>query len=528
MSWLGPLFGFETMRQSRKSWTHWVRIVYCAMLFQFLYFVLGDDSKNTPGEIPRIAEACAQGYVTLQYLAVLLLTPIYVVSSIIEDRQKRVYEMLLTTELSSQEILLGKLLSRLVQVLSVLLCGIPILAMLQVFGGVNMQFVLWHSALALVLLNVLGALAIRAATWASTVLTGVLFTLLLLLPGIVVGSISWFFTANWDSSLLLFLFASMLLGQRMMKHSAISIDRREPTFLEQEKEQIPTLALPLEEFPDLEQREKLAQVHEYQVRRKREHFSHTIEPVSDRAHYWKEVNFPPMEMGYWAPAGFMIFPGLLACFSPWQVVFFFFMKALLLYYLYSVSVHLLKGYLDDRENSRLDVLATLPGERDELVLERFKGACFRFRYLVFNIILGSGLLVLFNPPHFWANLPLGILQLMFWGMFATWLGLLMLNGFVSKLFLGGWLIISSLCGYYLVDVMGVAVFRLPPMEQILLCLLSPWSLWSAFHQFDSQRQHAQEENYRWMLMMLYYGCILCFLALVMYGLVLRRLRRMYA
>lgn len=66
------------------------------------------------------------------------------------------------------------------------------------------------------------------------------------------------------------------------------------------------------------------------------------------------------------------------------------------------------------------------------------------------------------------------------------------------------------------------------MNQILLCLLSPWSLWSAFHQFDSQRQHAQEENYRWMLMMLYYGCILCFLALVMYGLVLRRLRRMYA
>ena len=70
-----------------------------------------------------------------------MLTPLFVAGSIVEETDRRTLEFLLATDLRPREIVLGKLWPRLLLVFGVVLVGWPVLAVTQVWGGVDVVFV---------------------------------------------------------------------------------------------------------------------------------------------------------------------------------------------------------------------------------------------------------------------------------------------------------------------------------------------------------------------------------------------------
>ena len=75
--------------------------------------------------------------------------------------------LMMVTDLSDAEIVLGKLASRLVTILGIVACGLPVLAILTSLGGVDPQAILAGSAV-IVGVAVLGvSLALTFSVWAT-------------------------------------------------------------------------------------------------------------------------------------------------------------------------------------------------------------------------------------------------------------------------------------------------------------------------------------------------------------------------
>lgn len=117
----------------------------------------GYVSKN---EASAFATRFATVFMAVQFAAVILITPALTANAVAEEKGKNTLPFLLGTHLSSREILLGKLFTRLLQVGLLILTGLPVLALVQFMGGVDlMQIVAEYAALALTALS-LGCLGL--------------------------------------------------------------------------------------------------------------------------------------------------------------------------------------------------------------------------------------------------------------------------------------------------------------------------------------------------------------------------------
>jgi ABC-type transport system involved in multi-copper enzyme maturation permease subunit len=170
--WLGtgPHGFYDLVRLARNGRSAVVRIVYILALFAALagafYTSTPPDSRRREESInwnARIAERFSATILVVQNLAVLVLTPIYMAGSIHEERDKGTFTLLFTTDLTAGEIVRGKWLSRCVQVGSVILAGLPVLAMVQLWGGIDMPMILANFINTAVLLLCVGAFSLVIA-----------------------------------------------------------------------------------------------------------------------------------------------------------------------------------------------------------------------------------------------------------------------------------------------------------------------------------------------------------------------------
>lgn len=148
------LLGWEVLRAGRRTATLAVaRTALGGLLLASMWALWAASFENTAATVDgsgteigkrlnRFAESFAVTFFMVQATAVLLLTPVFVAGAIFEERETRSGEVLLTTELTRREVYIGKLGARMVQVLLVVLAGMPILFLTQLWGGVSMEMIL--------------------------------------------------------------------------------------------------------------------------------------------------------------------------------------------------------------------------------------------------------------------------------------------------------------------------------------------------------------------------------------------------
>jgi ABC-type Na+ efflux pump permease subunit len=109
-----------------------------------------------------------------QFAAVLLITPAFTAGAVAEERQRRTLDDLLITGLSSRAIIFGKLLARWIQIVSVLLAGVPILTLLTLWGGADFPQII----LGLFMSELIALVAVSFGLWCSVemnTVTGAIF-----------------------------------------------------------------------------------------------------------------------------------------------------------------------------------------------------------------------------------------------------------------------------------------------------------------------------------------------------------------
>lgn len=159
-SWLlGPIFASEVARLARNGRTNLIRILYALALFAALYAEI-PGAEVTKDSAPEFAKQFATLFLVIQSAAVLLITPLYFGGAVSDEKEKHSLDFLLGTRLTAREIVLGKFGARLVNLIGILLVGLPVLALTMFWGGVDLKLVVVMFASAVVSAFSLGALSV--------------------------------------------------------------------------------------------------------------------------------------------------------------------------------------------------------------------------------------------------------------------------------------------------------------------------------------------------------------------------------
>lgn len=213
LDWLcGPVLFYEAVREGRRGRVFLIRALFGLMLLLFLSLVysryfdpdqgpqwLWDRTTRRGGPSPgdwvvlraaalaRFNETVFFTFLCVQFAAVLLLTPAYTAGTIAEEKHRCRLEFLFATQLNNREIVLGKLLAALGNMGLILITGAPILAFLQLLGGVDPDLVIaGYITIGLTMLS-LASLSMLSSVYAGKPRDAILITYLVVVAYLMVS-----------------------------------------------------------------------------------------------------------------------------------------------------------------------------------------------------------------------------------------------------------------------------------------------------------------------------------------------------
>ncbi len=146
----GPIFGKELRVSARRRRNYVLRFVYLALLTILITLVwmnvVQDESFYSAAyQISRMSEAgkvIITSVIWFQFCMTMLIAVIMLSTSISDEIHHRTLGVLMTTPINSFQIVMGKLFSKLWQLIILMAISLPLLAIVRVFGGVPWEFVI--------------------------------------------------------------------------------------------------------------------------------------------------------------------------------------------------------------------------------------------------------------------------------------------------------------------------------------------------------------------------------------------------
>jgi ABC-type transport system involved in multi-copper enzyme maturation permease subunit len=156
LSWLtGPIFDKELRVSSRRRRNYALRSVYLGLLTLFLVLVWLSEVRVFGTAANRAAQMAEAGkrvmsvIVWFQFFGTQLVAVVMLSTSISDEIYNRTLGVLMTTPISSIQIVMGKVFSKLLQLLLLLAITVPLLAVVRVFGGVPWAYVISSTCITL-------------------------------------------------------------------------------------------------------------------------------------------------------------------------------------------------------------------------------------------------------------------------------------------------------------------------------------------------------------------------------------------
>ncbi|HNY77490.1 MAG: ABC transporter permease subunit [Sedimentisphaerales bacterium] len=164
----GPLFDKELRVASRRRRFYAMRCVYiCLFGIVVVYtwlLVARPGHKSTPlvwaSRMSEVGKIVTAAIVWFQFIMAQLLTAILLSGAIATEIRHRTLDALLVTPISDVQIVTGKLVSGLLQLVLLLAVSLPLLAIVRVFGGVPWSFLVCGLCLTFATAVLVGALSL--------------------------------------------------------------------------------------------------------------------------------------------------------------------------------------------------------------------------------------------------------------------------------------------------------------------------------------------------------------------------------
>jgi ABC-type transport system involved in multi-copper enzyme maturation permease subunit len=143
MRWgLGPVFIYECLTNSRRWQSYAMRSFGVAALLFAIGTIAVSQGAYFEGksveESSQLGESYFYGIIGVELAVVMLAAPAATAGAICLDRSRGTLEHMMATDLSDAEIVLGKLGARLMPVMGLLTCSLPVLAISTLLGGIDL------------------------------------------------------------------------------------------------------------------------------------------------------------------------------------------------------------------------------------------------------------------------------------------------------------------------------------------------------------------------------------------------------
>jgi ABC-type transport system involved in multi-copper enzyme maturation permease subunit len=166
----GPVFTLDATRAGRRWSTFALRWFYllCLVFVLGIFFYawrkdLNDGRTVDPNVLTRFAENFFWVYSVTQFLLVAAVTPGVTAGAITDEKERKTLHFLLATDLSGREIVFGKLAARVGALMTLVLAGLPVIAIMQFFGGIEPRLLLVAVGMTTVSVVSLAALGVAAS-----------------------------------------------------------------------------------------------------------------------------------------------------------------------------------------------------------------------------------------------------------------------------------------------------------------------------------------------------------------------------
>ncbi len=149
LGWVtSPVFGNDLRVASRRRRSYALRFGYVTILGLLIVIMCGQvlgryrSGANVQAQMAEAGKFITAVIVWFQFLALPLVAIVVTSTAISEEVNSRTLAVLMTTPLSSRQLVNGKLLGRLSQILFLAATSLPLLAIVRILGGVAWTFLL--------------------------------------------------------------------------------------------------------------------------------------------------------------------------------------------------------------------------------------------------------------------------------------------------------------------------------------------------------------------------------------------------
>lgn len=181
---IGPLFTRELTLAPRRPRMYIARAAYgfaLLVLMSTAWLVLtGTQLIRDIGDLARFGMALVQILSPLQMAVGLFFAALLAASAVAQEKDRKTLDLLLLTKLSNSELVLGKLLASLLNILVLLVAALPVFVLATLFGGVSFGQIGRVFAVTLAGALVGGSLGSTLALWREKTYQALALTMLVL------------------------------------------------------------------------------------------------------------------------------------------------------------------------------------------------------------------------------------------------------------------------------------------------------------------------------------------------------------
>jgi hypothetical protein len=190
---IGPVFAREVAIAPRRPRLYIARTLFCLLLLFLMstaWLVLtGTQLVRDLGDLARFGSALFQLLASLQLALAVFFAALLTASAVAQEKDRRTLVLLLLTNLSNSELVLGKLMASLLNVLVVLVAAVPLFMLCALFGGVSFDQIARVFAVTLASVLACGSLGSTLALWREKTFQALAMTVLALVLWLAVWAI---------------------------------------------------------------------------------------------------------------------------------------------------------------------------------------------------------------------------------------------------------------------------------------------------------------------------------------------------
>ncbi len=137
----GPIIAREVLTAPRSIWFYLARVCSVGILFVLMWttwqVLIGWNEVNEFGIIASFGGEIFRIFAVLQLTLILFFSPLFTAASIAHEKDRRTFLLLLMTDLSDLEIVLGKMIAGLIKIMATLAACFGMLSICGLLGGIS-------------------------------------------------------------------------------------------------------------------------------------------------------------------------------------------------------------------------------------------------------------------------------------------------------------------------------------------------------------------------------------------------------